>query len=197
VTGRRAPANPARRVPVRQGVARQDPVRPRAVGRGRGIARVARAGLARAALLAVAWWAVSEGDLSVAGYGAAVVPLVTAASLALVPAGGRPLRLLRRIPPALRLAGWFLWRTVLGGVDVALRAVRTPVDTDPVLLEHRLTLPRGAARVLCADLSTLMPGALSVDLRGDVLVLHVLDRRLPARAQVDELERRIAAVLDA
>ena len=175
MTGRRAPANPARRVPVRQGVARQDPVRPHAVGRGRGrgIARVARAGLARAALLAVAWWAVSEGDLSVAGYGAAVVPLVTAASLALVPAGGRPLRLLRRTPPALRLAGWFLWRTVLGGVDVALRAVRTPVDTDPVLLEHRLTLPRGAARVLCADLSTLMPGALSVDLRGDVLVLQI------------------------
>lgn len=166
---------------------------PRAVRTG----RVAVAALARAALLAVGWWALAEGDAATAGYGAVVVPLVTAASFALVPASGRPLRPLRRTPPALRLAGWFLWRAVLGGVDVALRALRTPVDTDPVVLEHRLTLPPGAPRVLCANLCTLMPGALSVDLRGDVLVLHVLDRRMPARAQVDELQRRIAAVLDA
>lgn len=164
---------------------------------GQRAAQVAQAALVRAALLAVGWWALSEGDPSAAGYGAAVVPLVTAASFALAPAPRRPLRMLRRTPPALRLAVWFLRRAVHGGVDVALRALRTPVATDPVVLEHRLTLPPGAPRVLCANLSTLMPGALSVDLRGDVLVLHVLDRRMPARAQVDELQRRIAAVLDA
>lgn len=158
---------------------------------------VLRAALGRGLVLAVLWWAVTEGDRSTWAYGAVIVPVVTAVTFVLTPASGRPVRLLRRAVPALRLTGWFLWRSVVGGVDVALRAARTPVDTDPVTIEHRLTLPDGWARVLCANLSSLMPGALSVDLTGDVLVVHVLDRAMPARAQLDELQRRIAAVLEA
>ncbi len=166
-------------------------------GHGAGAAATVRAALTRAAGLGVAWWAVAEGDPAMWGYGAAVVPLVTAATFAVAPPTGRRLRPARRAVPAARLTGWFLWRSLVGGADVALRAVRTPVATDPVVVTARLTLPPGAPRVLCATLSTLMPGALSVDLADDLLVLHVIDRALPATAQLAELERRIAAVLDA
>ncbi len=162
-----------------------------------GVGVVARAALLRALLLGLCWWAVSEGDPSMRGYGVVLVAAVTAVTFALAPARRRSLRLAHRAVPTLSLAGWFLWRSVLGGADVALRAVRRPVRTDPVVLEHRLSLPPGAPRVVCATLSSLMPGALSVHLADDVLVLHVIDRALPAREQVDALQRRIAAVLSA
>lgn len=159
--------------------------------------RTVRAALGRGAVLAVLWWALTEGDSSTWTYGAVIVPLVTLSTFVLLPLRTAPLRVLPRALPALRLGGWFLWRSVLGGVDVAVRSLRRPVDTDPVVVEHRLVLPTVGTRVLCANLSSLMPGALSVDLRDDVLVVHVLHREMPATAQLDELQRRILAVVEA
>lgn len=159
--------------------------------------RIVRAALGRGALLAVLWWVLTEGDSSTWTYGAVIVPLVTLSTFFLLPLRTAPLRVVRRALPAVRLTGWFLWRSVLGGVDVAARSLRSPVDTDPVIVEHRLVLPTTGARVLCANLSSLMPGALSVDLHDDVLVMHVLHREMPATAQLDDLQRRIMAVLEA
>jgi len=161
------------------------------------VLRIVRAALGRALLLAVLWWALTEGDGSTWSYGAVVVPLVTASTFFLLPLRTTPLRVVPRALPAVRLTGWFLWRSVLGGVDVAVRSLRRPVDTDPVIVEHRLVLPTSGSRVLCANLSSLMPGALSVDLHDDVLVMHVLHREMPATDQLDELQRRILAVLEA
>jgi multicomponent Na+:H+ antiporter subunit E len=79
-------------------------------------------------------------------------------------------------------------------VDVALRAVRRNPNLRPGLVEHRLGLPPGLARVVLADLVNLMPGTLTVDLDEDRLTIHVLDTAMPVREQILELEGRIAAV---
>ena len=43
-----------------------------------------------------------------------------------------------------------------------------------------------------ANTVTLLPGTLSADLRGQILVVHVLDARGPAAERLALLERRVA-----
>jgi multicomponent Na+:H+ antiporter subunit E len=153
---------------------------------GRGA--LARAAVVRAAVLAAVWWAVAEG--SAAGWGLMLVALAgaTLTSLWLQPPGEAAVRL-RALP---RFGVWFLSRSVVGGADVARRALRRPVDVDPGEVDLPLRLPGGWPRVLLADAVSVLPGTLTARLTGDRIVLHVLDARAPVADEVVRLEREIA-----
>ena len=143
---------------------------------------------ARAAIGIFLWWSLTEGDLSKWWIGALVIAAATAASLALQPViGWRPVGLIRLLP-------FFLRQSILGGVDVARRALHPRLPLDPVFLECHLRLPAGPARVLLANTMSLLPGTVSVELREDRLRLHVLDQAMPAVATLRALEERIAAL---
>lgn len=163
--------------------------------------------LARLVLMAAVWWILSEGTSSTCVYAVVLVPLATAVSLWLVPT--RPWRgsLVRRGAAAVRLAGWFIWQSVRGGTDVAVRSLRRPVDVDPVEVRLPVGLTSRRAQVLLADVSSLTPGSLSVDLvtaegdsvpgehTGEVFLhLHVLHHELPVQDTVRDLESLIARV---
>lgn len=153
--------------------------------------------LARTATLTAVWWAIVEGDTSVLRYGLVLVPAAVALSLALSPPGSpRPSRGPRAIA-TLRLAGWFLWFSLLGGVDVARRAVSTPLDLDPDVIEHAWRTSDRRVRILVAAFTSLMPGSLSIHQHEDVLELHVLDDPEGSAARIDRLEQRVCAALGA
>jgi multicomponent Na+:H+ antiporter subunit E len=156
-----------------------------------------RGALERVLLMVVLWWVLTEGDPTTWTYAVALVPLATGTSLWLLPPRPRLGPPHRRAWALAQLVAWFLGRSVAGGVDVARRALSRPVDLAPGLVEHRLSLPAGLPRVAVADLTSLMPGTLSVALEGDVLTVHVLDTDLPVTAQLEELEVRVARVLGA
>lgn len=152
--------------------------------------------MARAALFGVVWWAVSEGDGSMAGYGVVAVAGAVGVSLLMWRPGTiRPRSWGARSVAALRLSGWFLWRSVVGGTDVALRAARRSVDVDPGFVEYRLRIASRAGRIAVIDLLNLMPGSLSTELVGDVVRIHVIDVDLSVTQTVEELEKRVAAVI--
>lgn len=146
----------------------------------------------RFAALAVVWWAMTEGDSGMWTYGVVVVALATVVSVLLWPL--RPSRgaVLSRLAGVLGLAGWFVRRSFVGGVDVARRAMGRRVDLDPGVVEHRLRLPAGDARLLVVDMVSLMPGTLSYELDGDILRVHALDVGRDVHAQLAELEDRVA-----
>jgi multicomponent Na+:H+ antiporter subunit E len=105
-----------------------------------------------------------------------------------------PVRLAR--PLALvRFAGWFLVQSVRGGVDVARRALSPSLPIEPELLELTTRLPPGAARVLLADVTSLLPGTLSVDLDGDRVLVHALSGGPAVTADFRVLEARVAELL--
>ncbi len=95
--------------------------------------------LVRLGTVAVLWLAATELAASALGYGLVAVPVVAAMTYVLVPRrrrGGRTPgaagRRVRGILIILELAGWILGRSVVGGIDVAQRAVRLPrTDIDP------------------------------------------------------------------
>lgn len=156
-----------------------------------GPARLVTALLQRAALFAVLWWALAEGRAGAWLVGVPVVAAAAAASLVLQ--GSEPWRL--RPLAALRSLAWFARRSLLAGVDVALRALRPRPGLAPGFVTVRPRLADPAARVLLADALSLVPGTLSVELRGEELELHVLDLAAPTEREVRELEAHIAAAL--
>lgn len=201
--------------------------------------------LVRLCAVALLWLAATELAAAALGYGLVAVPVVVAATYAIVPrrragagaqpdaggAGGEPngrgagaepharrpgagpdapragiepdargvvARRVRGILILLGLAGWVLWRSVVGGVDVARRAVRLPrPDIDPRWSVYETRLRSRAARVALALVMNLMPGSLSARLEGSRLDVHVIDPALDVHGAIAELERRLSRVEDA
>ncbi|HVL36898.1 MAG TPA: Na+/H+ antiporter subunit E [Burkholderiales bacterium] len=142
----------------------------------------------RALLAAALWWVIAEGEGWLFG-----VPLIAAAAAASVALQGARVWRLRPVA-ALRMALWFLGRSLVAGVDIALRALRPrlPIAPGTITVTTRLTDP--AARVLFADALSLVPGTLSTSLSGAELRLHLIDRAMPVERDLRALEAHIAAL---
>ncbi|UXA18597.1 Na+/H+ antiporter subunit E [Mycobacterium sp. SMC-4] len=162
--------------------------------------RVVRVALTRTAVFAALWWVLSEGD-GLWQYGAPVIGALTVATLLVSP----PRPTVRRpwpvrIGAALRIMVWFVHRSVGGAVDVARRGLATPVDVAPAEAELFVYLQSPVARVLLADLASLTPGTLSVDIvevpDGHLLQLHVLHHEIDVDEPLNTLQRFLADVFD-
>lgn len=142
----------------------------------------------RGAVFAGLWWALTDGRVESWVLGVPVVLAATFTSAVL----GRG--------PSWSLAGWlrflpfFVWRSLKGGVDVAMRAFRPSLPIDPGLIDYRLRLPPGRAAVFLAGVASLLPGTLAAGLDGRRLRLHVLDRQRDVRGEIAGLERRVAVL---
>jgi multicomponent Na+:H+ antiporter subunit E len=143
-----------------------------------------------AAFLTVVWWAL-------AGNAAAdwrVAPIAVAAALWVALRHARPAG--TRLAPAglLRFLPFFLWQSLHGGVDVVRRAFDPRLPLAPAFIAYDLRLPPGPPRIWFANTVSLLPGTLSARLGEDRLLVHVLDHRLPVRADLAVVERRVGAV---
>lgn len=129
-------------------------------------------------------------------YGVMVVAAALALSWWLTPprAEGRPpLRLLpRRAVATVRLTGWFLWRSLIGGWDVARRVVRRQLPIDPTLQTMPLLLPAGGIREVAALIVGLLPGSVVVSIGEDDVLMHVLATDLGTEEQWAMLQRLLA-----
>jgi len=96
-----------------------------------------------------------------------------------------------------RFMGYFLKASLISGWDVVRRALRPKLRLHPDLIDYRLSLVTETARIVMADALSLLPGTLSADLSGAHLTVHVLDRNMPIHAELQALEERVAAMLEA
>lgn len=149
------------------------------------LARVA----AWAPVMALGWWVLVEGRPGSWGAGAVMVGLAALLAAA-APAGpGLP-----RVGPLLSLAGYFVVQSLRGGWDVARRALSPAMPLSAGLAQVRTSLPDGPLRVVLADLLSLLPGTLTVELQGDLILLHALEVGPALELEVRDLERRLTAV---
>ena len=147
-----------------------------------------RRGAPRVVILVALWLVLTEGDTGTWYIGALAVIAGTLGSLVLLPAyswrwtaGG----LVRFVP-------FFVWQSLSGGTDVALRAVRPSMPLEPELLSYESQLPLNAARVFMANTLSLLPGTLSAELEGRRLRVHSLAGADEALKNLDKLETRVA-----
>ncbi len=140
--------------------------------------------LGRGGVLGALWAGLVGGDPEGLALGLAVVPAAVWLSLLLMPParGLRPWRVLGLLPG-------FYARSIVGGLDVARRAMDPRLPLAPGWLVQRVDLAPGGRVVLGAAVS-LMPGTLAAGCDGDRLLVHVLDGDTdPAAALKGEVAR--------
>ncbi len=95
----------------------------------------------------------------------------------------------------IRLFPYFVWQSIRAGGDVAVRALRGPAAIDPIVRRVPARLPDTIARVMVANVTTLLPGTLAVDVEGDDYVIHALNGPDEAVVRdVRDVEARVAPV---
>lgn len=144
----------------------------------------------RFALFVLGWLILTAGDPSALLPGLLAAAGATWLAHRLARVGDRPLRLrllVRQFPG-------FLWRSLLGGLDVASRALRPSMPLAPGWIRYRTRLPEGAARVALGSQLSLMPGTLAAGSDGDELLIHCLDTRADVQRAIAQEERRLAAL---
>ncbi len=145
--------------------------------------------LLRAASFLIAWWAFTEGSWKEWGVAVVVVLAASLASFHIL-----PLRSWRWSLTGLALfVPYFLWQSLLGGLDVAWRALHPRMPLKTGLIDYTLRLPGDLPRVFLAWTVSLLPGTASVSLDGDRLTVHVLnDEEFEPRMR--DVEDRIAKI---
>ncbi|MFS8086628.1 MAG: Na+/H+ antiporter subunit E [Acidobacteriota bacterium] len=136
------------------------------------------------------WWILAEGRLDGWLLGGVAVVAATWTSITLQP----PQELRIRLAGLFGFLRFFLWNSLRGGMQVAGMALRGRTALRPGIIELRVTLPPGGARILLVNVLGLMPGTLSVDLDDASLRMHVLDDSQPVIAEARALEATIAAL---
>ena len=146
--------------------------------------------LKRAILMALVWLALTGGDAQAWVYGAIAVAGATGLSLILLPASPRPARVLRLFA----LFPGFLLRSILGGVDVAWRALHPRLPVRPGWVSQETSIRDGAARSLFGAETSLLPGTLSAGCDEAGLMIHCLDANARTRERLAAEEKRLARV---
>jgi multicomponent Na+:H+ antiporter subunit E len=99
-----------------------------------------------------------------------------------------------RLVGLLRFLPFFIWQSVLGGLDVVSRVMRPTMRIAPGFLDYRMRLQKPAARLLFVNSLSLLPGTLAADLDGDALRIHALDLGADLKDELVRLEGAVAAV---
>jgi len=148
-----------------------------------------RRGTVRLLLLLIIWWVLTQGEPTSWVVGIPAVLLATITSLWLSASSSWEWRL-NAVP---RFFSFFAYCSLKGGVDVARRACSPSLPLAPAMLDYSLRLREGTtARVFFANTVSLLPGTLSADILGDMLIVHVLDSTLPVSEQLQRLEVVVA-----
>jgi len=141
-------------------------------------------------LFAALWWLLSGGVLSSWLIG---VPVVLAASWSL-----QRLRSTRAdsisITGLIRFVPLFLWESLRGGVDVAMRTLAPHMRIRPGLVVYSTRLQSATARVFFINCVSLLPGTLAADFNGNQLTIHMLDVSIDPEDELRRLEHAVLTI---
>ena len=140
--------------------------------------------------LAGLWWLLSDGATASWVVG---LPAIAAASWAARRLSMNPSHVVS-VRGILSFSPFFLWESLRGGVDVALRTLTPQMRIEPGFTEVYTELQRQDARVFMVNCINLLPGTLAADLDDHRLHIHLLDMAMDVEPELRRLERAIARI---
>lgn len=142
----------------------------------------------RGVAFSLIWWILADGILVSWWIGVPAVLLAIIVSVALLPPVPLVwLELLRFVP-------FFFMHSLIGGADVAWRALHPGMPIAPDLITYPLRLPPGLPQVFMVNIFSLLPGTLSVELGANSMRVHVLDARQDFFSELESVEQSVAAL---
>ncbi len=148
--------------------------------------------LQRLPVFALLWWILIEGNPQGWWSGIPVILIAVLASLLLLPAS----RWRWSLQGIVRFVAFFLWESLRGGIDVALRAVNPALPLNPHLIDYPLRLPDGNSRIVLMNTMSLLPGTLSVNLQDNCLQVHALDVNPQTQQSLQQVETIVGHLFD-
>lgn len=142
------------------------------------------------------WLGLSDASSDNFSYGIISAAAATALSLVLLPPAAPQFKLWpKRLVGTALLAGWFVQQSVIGGIDVARRAITPRIDVSPEIFDVGIDLPPGAGREVCYLLMNLLPGSMVQRVRETddqtVAEIHTLSAELNPQQQWERLQTRV------
>lgn len=141
-------------------------------------------------LLAGVWWLITQGSPASWLIGLPAVAAATWASRRL----GRSSKLSISALGMVRFLPFFLWESLRGGTDVALRTLAPCMRIQTGFIRYRTHMNNPASLTFFANCVSLLPGTLAADLQDDWLEVHVLNTRSDHQAELKRLECAVARV---
>jgi multicomponent Na+:H+ antiporter subunit E len=141
-------------------------------------------------LAALLWWVLAGGDAASWLVGVPVVAVAVWSAWRL--RGGDAGRI--SLWGLLRFLPFFLWESILGGVDVTSRVLRPRMEIRPGFVSYTTALRSPAARLLFVNCISLLPGTLAADIADGELQVHTLDLENDTGQELSRLERFVAAI---
>ena len=95
------------------------------------------------------------------------------------------------------LPGYWLWllkEIVIANIDVVKRTLAPTPNISPTLVRVRATQKSDLGKVIYANSITLTPGTVTLDMDGDVLIVHALSRDGAAALAAGDMDRRVTAL---
>jgi multicomponent Na+:H+ antiporter subunit E len=145
----------------------------------------------RAASLLGFWVVLIGYDIADLAVGLVIAAAATWVSLRVLDPQPRWLRPLA-VP---RLAGHFVWQSVVAGSDVAWRALDPRLPLNPGFTSYVVELPTPVLRNTFATLTSLLPGSVVVGGDEGQLVYHCLDTDQSVAAQLNTEEALLRQAL--
>jgi multicomponent Na+:H+ antiporter subunit E len=139
----------------------------------------------RTLFFAIIWLTLVEGNLNSWVVGALAILACSLISIKLIP----PLSL--KLSALMPFFGFFLWRSLLGGIDVAKRVLRKTLLIDPEIIYFQIEFNNEYASALFINTVNLLPGTLVIDSNNNLLEIHVLDKNMNNVAELKDIELRI------
>jgi len=143
----------------------------------------------RAMLFALIWLVLTGGVINSWLIGVPAVLLSTLVSITLLPPIPWSFIGLIRIIP------FFLWRSLCAAIDVAKRVLHPQLPISPDLYHYQWHLSSGVPQIFMANIVSLLPGTLSVELHDKYLCIHVLDQTGDFISQLSIVESYVARIL--
>jgi len=137
------------------------------------------------------WLVFAGADLEDVPAAAAAVCAATWTSLRLL----EPKSSRRSVPAIAHLVLFFLFHSIVAGVDVARRALDPRLPLRPGFMTYPTCLPRGLRRNVFATLTSLLPGTVPSGEHGEQLVYHCLDIEKPVMAELSAEEAALVRAL--
>lgn len=139
-----------------------------------------------AIVLTLLWVALSGARDWAFGVAAIAAALIVSQALAPLPA--------MHISPAglVRFVAFFIHGSMLGGADVARRALSPRMPLEVHAHWHAFAVPPGPPRAVLIGVISLLPGTLSVRLQGSALLVHSIAG--DSGATIREVEQRVAGL---
>lgn len=155
--------------------------------------RTLKNSVVQAVAFALLWMALAGVELKSWIVGAPVVLAAIAIRAWYLPPTAPAAWRWRRVPAFLWL---FLSGSLRGGMDVARRAFDPRLPIAPGFVLYRTALPRGPARVLFANVVSLLPGTVVTGIDGPDMEIHTLDASVDVVTELGRIESKVAGLFE-